>query len=53
MVLLKETAFELCVSYLNKKRGKKAILKGIDFVQSICEIKDKDILPKLQMWYSD
>ena len=40
-------AFELRASYLNKKRGKNAILKGIDFVQSVCSIKDKDILPKL------
>ena len=47
MSLDEEKAFELCASYLNKKRGKKATLKWIDFVQSVCSIKDKDILSKL------
>ena len=41
-------SFELCASYLLKKTGKKAMLKRIDFVQSICEIKVKDILAKLE-----
>ena len=41
-------AYELCASYLIKEQGKKAILKHIDFVQSICAIKDKDILKKLE-----
>ena len=43
-----EQAYELCASYLQTKQGKKAILKGIDFVQSLCMIKDKDILKKLE-----
>ena len=43
-----EKAYELCASYFKQKKGKKAILKGIDFVQSFCAIKDKDILGKLE-----
>ena len=43
-----EKAYELCASYLNKKQGKKAILKGIGFVQSICAIKVEDIMSKLE-----
>ena len=42
--LNEDTAFELYASYLNKKRGKKAMLKVSDFVQSVCSLfKDKDI----------
>ena len=33
-------AYELCGSYFIKEQGKKAILKHIDFVQSMCAIKD-------------
>ena len=44
-------AYELRANYHNKKWGKKkAILKGIDFVQSICAIKDIWKDSKVCLW---
>ena len=48
MSLDEDKAYGLCASYLNKKQGKEAILKGIDFVQGVCAIKAKNILTKLE-----
>ena len=38
---------ELMERFENKKRGKNARLKGINFLQSILNIRDKDILKQL------
>ena len=37
-----EQAYELYASYLNKKRGKKAILKHFDFVSTVGKTKRTD-----------
>ena len=46
--MVKEQAFEICASFLNKKQGKNKMLKDIDIVKSFCAIKDKDIFRKLE-----
>ena len=43
-----DQAVAIYTSFLKKKQGKSTALKGIEFVTSVCKIKDKDILKKLE-----
>ena len=45
---MKNQVFDRCASFLKKKRGENVQPRGIDLDKSYCNIKDNDILKKLE-----